>query len=97
MIRSWCSPDQNDAMKKNPTFLVLSLTGLFLLGCASAPPEVRQLHQKEAEIIGAMQKSHFALVDAFMDQKVLEFETFYFAEYGPAYLQNWKANFKAAR
>lgn len=36
-----------------------------------------------------------AMVDAYVDQKVRSFESFFFKEYGSAYLKKWKDAFKA--
>lgn len=74
--------------------LMMITIGLFMLGCASVPPQVAQTHQKELEIIQELQKTHLAMVDAYVDQKLAEFETFYFQEYGPAYYKNWMESFK---
>jgi hypothetical protein len=82
-------------MKYSQAFWGSCLAGLMLMGCASAPPEVRKVHSKESEIFESIKKSHLALVDAYMAQKVQAFETFYFSEYGPAYVRNWKEIFKA--
>jgi hypothetical protein len=70
---------------------------LIMAGCVSVPPQVVQTHQKELEIIQELQKSHLALAEAYMDQKLAEFEAFYFQEYGPAYRENWMASFKESR
>jgi len=74
--------------------LIILLLVLFS-GCASVPPQVAQLHQKELEIINSLQKSHMAMVDAYVDQKILAFEEFFFSEYGPEYLKNWQNSFKS--
>lgn len=71
------------------TFLILSS------GCASVPPQIAQTHQKELEIINSLQQCHLAMVDAYVDQKILTFEHFFFNTYGPAYLGHWKKNFKS--
>lgn len=60
-----------------------------LVGCASVPPEVAQLHQKEKEIIASLQKSHLAIVDRYIDKRIREFEHFYFEKYVPMYKANW--------
>lgn len=74
---------------------VLFISSLLLIGgCASVPPEVAQAHQKELEIIEALKTSHLAMVDAYIDQKLISLEVFYFDTYGPAYLKNWKSGFK---
>lgn len=74
--------------------VMMILLGLLLAGCVSVPPQVAQLHQKEQEIIQELQRAHLALAEAYMDQKLAEFETFYFQEYGPAYRENWMESFK---
>ena len=68
---------------------------LLLYSCASVPAQIAKLHQKESEIIASLQKSHIAMVDAYVDQKILAFESFFFKEYGPSYLKHWQENFKA--
>jgi hypothetical protein len=65
-----------------------------VLGCASVPPQVAQIHMKEREILDSLQKSHLAMVDAFVDERIQRFETVFFKDYGPAYLNNWRAHFK---
>jgi hypothetical protein len=74
--------------------LMMITIGLFLAGCVSVPPKVAQLHQKEQEVIQELQKSHLALAEAYIDQKLVAFETFYFQQYAPAYRQNWMESFK---
>lgn len=66
-----------------------------LSGCASVPPQVDKTHQKELEIIESLRKSHIEMVDSYVDQKLQNFEHFFFHEYGPVYLKNWKESFKA--
>ena len=68
---------------------------LLLYSCASVPPQVAKLHQKEYEIIASLKQSHIAMVDAYVDQKIVAFESFFFKEYGPRYLKNWQQSFKA--
>jgi len=71
---------------------------LALLGCAACvhvPPQIAQTHSKELEIISSLQRSHMAMVDAYVDQKIVAFEAFFFGEYGPAYLDHWRSNFKS--
>jgi hypothetical protein len=68
---------------------------LLLYSCASVPAQIAKLHQKEYEIIASLQKSHLAMVDAYVDQKILAFESFFFKEYGPSYLKHWQESFKA--
>ena len=76
--------------------LMMIPIALFLAGCVSVPPQVAQLHQREQEIVQELQKSHLALVNAYIDHKLAEFETFYFQQYGPAYRENWMEGFKDA-
>ena len=73
--------------------LTLVLTVL-LSGCASVPPQVARTHQKELEIIESLQSSHLAMVDAYLDQKLQNFEDFFFNKYGPVYLNHWIESFK---
>ncbi|SNR35184.1 hypothetical protein [Lutibacter flavus] len=82
-------------MKKS-YFKLLFLAFLLPLfyNCAAVPPEVIKTHQKEFEIIENLQSSHLAMVDAFVDQKILVFENFFFNEYGPVYRSNWIDAFK---
>lgn len=72
----------------------IAIVVLFLNACASVPPQVAKLHQKEFEIITSLQQSHIAMVDAYVDQKILVFESFFFDKYGPRYLKNWREDFK---
>lgn len=65
-----------------------------LVGCPSVPPQVALVHQKELEIIEALKASHLAMVDSYIDQKILVFEDFFFKEYGPSYLRNWQTSFQ---
>lgn len=65
-----------------------------VVGCVSIPPEVLLLHQKEADILQELRRTHHSLVDAYVDQKLSLFENWYFKEYGPVYMKNWKKNFK---
>jgi hypothetical protein len=73
--------------------LVTSLVTM-LFSCAVVPPEVIKTQQKEFEIIENLQSSHLQMVDAFVDQKILVFENFFFNEYGPVYRKNWITSFK---
>jgi hypothetical protein len=73
--------------------LSLALT-LGLAGCASVPPQIATTHQKQREILESLRESHLAMVDAYVDQKLLMFEGFFFDEYGTVYLKHWRANFK---
>lgn len=83
--------------KPNPR-TVSRVCGLVLLlatsGCVSVPPQVAKLHQKELEIITSLEEAHLAMVDSFVDQKLLNFEHFFFREYGPVFLKHWVATFK---
>lgn len=74
---------------------LIAIILLFLSACASVPPQVAKLHQKEYEIIASLKQSHLAMVDAYVNQKILAFESFFFKEYGPGYLKNWQKSFKA--
>ncbi len=71
---------------------------LFILAvtssCVSIPPEITKVHLKELEIIESLKVSHLAMVDAYVDQKILVFESFFFNEYGLVYRTNWMASFK---
>ena len=77
-------------------FLVAAfLISLFsLYGCVSVPPQVAKVHQKELDIIQNLRQSHIGLVDSYVDEKLLNFEEFFFNDYGPAYLKNWQKAFK---
>ena len=75
-------------------FMAVSLMFLFgLYSCVSVPPEVTKTHQKELEIIESLRTSHMAMVDSYVNEKLLNFEQFFFKEYGPAYLKNWQEAF----
>lgn len=67
---------------------------LLAASCASVPPQVAKTHQKELEIIESLQSSHLAMVDAYVDQKLQNFEHFFFFEYGPVYFNHWIKVFK---
>lgn len=73
---------------------IIVLFNFLLYGCASVPPQISQTHQKEREIIISLQQSHMNMVDAYVDQKILVFDSFFFDEYGPEYLKNWRESFK---
>ena len=73
--------------------VLVAILFISLVGCASAPPQVAQLHHKEKEIIQSLHKSHLAIVDAYIKKRIDEFERFYFEKYGPTYYQNWKKAF----
>ncbi len=75
----------------------LPLTATLLVGmmsCASVPPQVAKTHQKEQEIIESLRAAHLAMVDAYIDKKLEDFERFFFNEYGPVYFENWTAAFE---
>jgi hypothetical protein len=74
-----------------PTLLMCSV---MLYGCTSVPSQVTKTHQKELEIIESLQSTHLAMVDAYVDQKLQNFESFFFKEYGPAYFSHWIESFK---
>ncbi len=76
---------------------MLALLCLGLFGCVNVPSEVVQLHAKESTIANELQRTHLALIDGYIDQRLLDFEKFYFATYGPKYVTNWKATFKERR
>lgn len=68
--------------------VVLSFS-IALFGCVKVPPQVAKTHQKELEIIESLKSSHMAMVDAYIDKKLQNFEQFFFNEYGPVFLKNW--------
>lgn len=72
-------------------FFVLICIGLG--ACTSIPGELATLHSKEREVIENLRISHLAMIDAFVDQKLSNFESFYFKEYGPAFRDNWFESF----
>jgi len=82
---------------KNPLSLHPSALFVFLAiviaGCVSVPPEVVLLHDKEAEILKDLRRTHLAMVDAYMDKKVEAFDAFYFKEYAVKFRQNWERAF----
>ena len=63
------------------------------IGCTSVPVQVAQLHQKEGEILLTLEKAHLAMIDSFVDQKLLDFESFMFTIYGPLFRDNWEIDF----
>lgn len=69
---------------------------IFLLNActASVPTEISVLHEKQQEIMESLQKSHLAMIDSYVDQKIVLFEEFFFKEYAAAYLSHWKGDFK---
>ncbi len=75
------------------TILTL-LFGFLLGGCASAPHQVVQLHDKECELIQELRRTHLAMVDAYVDERLKSFEDFYFKHYGPVFRRNWETAFK---
>lgn len=82
--------------RSKPLFPLAVLLAV-LSGCVSAPPAVVKLHMKEAELIGDLRAAHLALVDAYIAEKLANFETFYFNEYGPRFRVNWEAAFRQSR
>ena len=69
-------------MKTTPlNRLVLIISLLLLFSCVSVPPEVINTQQKELEIIKLLQSSHIAMIDAYVDQKNLVLEDFFFKDY----------------
>ena len=76
----------------NPCSIVPTLALLLACccgGCISTPPEVIKLHAREATLIGDLERSHLALLDAYIEEKLANFETFYFQTYGPRFRENW--------
>jgi hypothetical protein len=71
-----------------------TICALLLIGCVSVPPQIAKTHQKELEIIRSLQSSHLAMVDAYVDQKIQNFEHFFFHRYGPVFLSHWIDSFK---
>ena len=51
--------------------LVVLFIILGLSGCATIPPEITKAHSKELEIIQTLEVSHLAMVDSFIDQKIV--------------------------
>lgn len=76
---------------------ITCLLALFVAttGCVSVPPQVAKTHQKQLEILESLEKSHLAILDSMMDQKVQVFERFFFEEYGPVFLGHWMTQFLA--
>ncbi len=74
--------------------LLLITVIISIYSCATIPPEITKTHSKELEIIEALKTSHLAMVDAYIDQKILVFENFFFTEYGLLYRKNWIDSFK---
>ena len=66
---------------------------LALCSCLSVPPEIIQLHEKEALLAAELNRTQVALIDGFVDERLRQFEAFYFSKYAPRYLENWKAEF----
>jgi len=71
--------------------LVLSL---LQSGCISTPHEVVLLHEKEAEVLQELRRTHLAMIDSYIDQKMEAFDQFYFNQYGPAFRKNWEKSFQ---
>jgi hypothetical protein len=63
-------------------------------GCVSTPPEVIKLHAKQAMLLNELERSHLALLEAYIEEKLESFERFYFETYGPRYRANWLAAFE---
>ncbi len=63
-------------------------------GCISTPHEVVLLHEKEADLLRELRRTHLAMVDSYIDQKVESFEQFYFNTYGLAFRKNWEKHFQ---
>ncbi|WP_452226822.1 hypothetical protein [Lacinutrix cladophorae] len=76
---------------KKLLFLFLIIT---IISCVTIPPEITKSHSKELEIIEALKVSHLAMVDSYVEQKILAFENFFFNEYGPVFRSNWIDSFK---
>ena len=72
--------------------MVLLCSGL--PGCVNVPGEVVELHEKQKAIAEELKRTHLALVDGYVDQRLAKFHVFYFSTYGPRYLVNWKSGFK---
>ena len=82
----------HQVLKKPYTQLLISASLMFIVvisGCASVPPQIAKTHQKELEILKSLQSSHLAMIDAYVDQKLQNFENFFFKTYGPVYLNHW--------
>lgn len=73
---------------------IVTIYALTLFGCASVPPQVAKTYQRELEIIESLRSAHLEMVDSFIDQKLENFERFFFNTYGPVFLNNWIAGFK---
>ena len=73
---------------------IVTVLAMTLLGCVSVPPQVAKTHQKELEIIESLQPAHLAMVDSYIDQKLENFEHFFFYTYGPVFLSHWINTFK---
>jgi hypothetical protein len=46
-------------------------------------------------ILQGLQRTHLAMVDAFIEAQRDVFDDFFFAQYAPAYFVNWKTHFKS--
>jgi hypothetical protein len=83
------------AMMKTSLLIAPGLCILVIAaGCNSVPPQVAKTHQKELEILQSLEKSHLAMVNSFIDQKIQNFENMFFNKYGPVFLENWVNNFQ---
>jgi len=74
--------------------LLLIVLAVFPGGCVHAPPEVTLAHQRELDVIVALQASHLAMIDAFVAERRQQFEMFFFQEYAAAYFEHWKTQFQ---
>lgn len=77
------------------TALLVVAWSFLLAGCVSAPHEVVRLHEKQTILMQDLQRTHLAMIDAYIDQRLKNFEAFYFAEYGPVFRKNWEASFRS--
>lgn len=67
--------------------------GLLATGCLKAPVQIGELHAMGGQSLQSLQASHIAMIDAFVDERVQRFDTFFFEQYGPAYFVHWKKRF----
>src|ERR1041385_2685206 len=81
-------------MKRNLRLLPFAVM-LLVAGCVSAPHEVVTLHEKQGAMMQELKRTHLAMIDAYVDEKLQTFERFYFEKYGPVYRKNWEADFNA--
>lgn len=91
------APPHRRRYRVRPLFRIALLSAPGLVGaCVTVPPEVARTQTMELQIVESLQSSHIAMVDAFIDAKLANFETFVFDEYGPVYRANWMEGFAAA-